>query len=419
MSNYQPVSLSERSSILDILRGIALLGICIANYPVLSFFVFQPDSVKAQLPANGFDHQIEIVHDMFIEGKFYSLFSLLFGIGFSIFLLRGKRDGENSKGLRVFYRRLFVLMIFGLMHLLLLWEGDILMLYAIMGMLLPLFRNVSDKTLLIAWIALIFSPLLFDMAKVLSDGKLNLAIPVYDAGESVAKTYGVTEQNFFKWIPTHTEYADVLKYNQSAFFFRWGYLLDGNRLPKVLGMFLLGLYAGRKLMYARLEENKRLLKKVRNYGYLLGIPASVMMVVFRKDDYRLPEVGGLLDTLTYALSVVPLSLAYTCTICIWYLNSGNRKWLNIFIAPGRMALTNYIAQTLFAVMIFYGIGFGWGARVSVATSVAIAVTVYIVLLLLSHLWLRYFYYGPLEWIWRQLTYGKFLPLRKRMDHPKN
>ncbi|RYG44006.1 MAG: DUF418 domain-containing protein, partial [Chitinophagaceae bacterium] len=149
MSPQQPISLSERSSILDILRGIALFGICIANYPVLSYFVFQPETVKAQLPANAFDHQVEIFLDMFVEGKFYSLFSLLFGIGFSIFLLRGKREGEGSKGLLIFYRRLFILLVFGLMHLLLLWEGDILMLYALLGMLLPLFRNVSDKNLII------------------------------------------------------------------------------------------------------------------------------------------------------------------------------------------------------------------------------------------------------------------------------
>lgn len=414
MSLTQPVSNSERSPILDILRGIALFGICIANYPVLSFFIFQPEAVKSRLPGNGFDQQIEIFHYLFIDGKFYSLFSLLFGIGFSIFLLRSKGEtGIPTRGLGIFYRRLFVLLIFGLMHLLLLWEGDILMLYALMGMLLPLFRNFSDRALLITWLLLIFSPLLFDAVKVFSDGRLNLSNPVYEMGEAVAGGYGITEQNFFNWVPTHTEYADVLKYNQSTFYFRWGYLLDGNRLPKVLGMFLLGLYAGRNVMYAHLNENLKLLKRVRNYGYLLGLPASVLMVVFQNDKWHLPHAGGLLDTLSYALSVVPLSLAYTATICIWYLNTRARRWLNIFIAPGRMALTNYIAQTLFAVMIFYGIGFGWGARVSLATSVAVAVAVFVFMLLLSNFWLRYFHYGPLEWIWRQLTYGKRLPLRKR------
>lgn len=411
----QPVSLSERSSILDVLRGIALLGICVANYPVLSFFVFQPESVKAQLPGNAFDHHIEVFHDMFIEGKFYSMFSLLFGIGFSIFLERGKKEGKSVTGTRIFLRRLFILMIFGLMHLLLLWEGDILMLYAVLGFLLPFFRNRSDRTLLICWLILIFSPLLFDLVKVLSSGRLNLSNAVYDAGEAVANGYGITQQNFFQWMPTHSEYVDVLKYNHSSFYFRWGYLLDGNRLPKVLGMFLLGLYAGRNAIYRRLEENLLLLIRVRNYGYLIGIPASVLMVVFRNDAWRLPQAGGLLDTLAYALSVVPLSLAYTATVCIWYRNERSRRRLNIFIAPGRMALTNYIAQTLLAVMIFYGIGFGWGAKVSLATSVAISFAVYIFLLAISHIWLQYFNYGPLEWIWRQLTYGKRLPLVKQRN----
>ena len=419
MTKPEPVRLSERSSILDILRGIALLGICVANYPVLSFFVFQPESIKAALPANGFDGTLEIFLDMFVEGKFYSLFSLLFGIGFSIFLLRNNAPAlpdestGGDKNLGFFYRRLIILLIFGLLHIFLLWEGDILMLYALLGMLLPIFRNASAKMLLAWWVILIFSPMLFDLVKVVTNGSMNISTPVYDKAVEVAGSYGITEQNFYKWSPTHSEYTDILKYNHSAFYFRWGYLLDGNRLPKVLGMFLLGLYAGRKMIYAHLPENRKLLVRVRNYGYLLGLPATIFLALARRDEWRLPEAGGLFDTLAYALSVVPLSLAYTSTVCLWYLNARKKKWLNVFIAPGRMALTNYIGQTLIAVVIFYGIGWGWGARVSLATSCAISIGAYICLLVFSHVWLRYFNYGPLEWIWRQLTYGKRLPLVKR------
>src|SRR6202008_1925254 len=112
----------------------------------------------------------------FLEGKFYSLFSLLFGIGFTIILYRNEAAGKN--GLAIFYRRLVILLVFGVTHALLIWDGDILLLYALIGMFLPLFRNFSDRTIIILSILLIFSPLLFDLLKVLTDGKWNMSNPL-------------------------------------------------------------------------------------------------------------------------------------------------------------------------------------------------------------------------------------------------
>lgn len=407
-----PISSPERADILDILRGIALLGICVANYPMFSLYIFQPLEVRAAMPTAVFDQILEYFHFIFIDGKFYSLFSLLFGIGFSIIYLRNKQDGKG--GLWLFYRRLLVLVGIGFAHLLLLWEGDILLLYALIGMLLPLFRNVSDKKLLVLWVVLIFSPLLFDALKVISDNRWNISNAVFDIAMQISTFHGITEANFSTWHVDHTRYEDLLLYNQSGIFWRYQGLLDNNRIPKVLGMFLLGLYAGRKLIFRNLEENKALLEKVQRWGIGIGFPASIVFAWLSLDDKHLPDPMGLADTLFYALSVVPLSLAYTTTICLWYLKlkpvwKQNLKW---FAAPGRMALTNYLMQTVFAIAIFYGIGFGLGAKTGLVYVVIIASLVFCFQIWFSSFWLNHFRYGPIEWLWRCLTYGKFLAIRK-------
>src|SRR6185436_5804544 len=155
-----PVLQNERSDILDVLRGFALLGVLLDNifgFTSLGFITQPMSEALPTLPADGIVGLSELT---FINGKFYSLFSLLFGIGFSIILIRNEQKGINP--LKIFYRRLIILLVIGAAHLYFLWEGDILMLYALIGLLLPLFRKCSDKTLLIWAAALILSPILLD-----------------------------------------------------------------------------------------------------------------------------------------------------------------------------------------------------------------------------------------------------------------
>lgn len=400
---------SERYEILDILRGIALLGICVANYPVISLYIFQSPGKMAAMPTHSIDKALAYFHFAFIDGKFYSLFSLLFGVGFSIMILRLKNSKWNAYA--IFYRRLIVLMLLGFAHALLIWEGDILLLYALLGMLLPLFKRVSDKTLFVLFVILILSPLLFDVAKVLSKGGWRLANPFTTFGMQMDARIGLTDKNLGQWIVIHDSYPDVLKWLQVGFIWRWEMLIDGNRLPKVLGIFLLGLYVGRRMIYANLEQNKALLRKVQRYSLILGLPTSIAHAWLELDSFHLPHPAGLLDTLSYALSVVPMSLFYASTICLMYLDAVWTKRLRMFAPVGRMALTNYIMQSLTGVLLFWGVGFGIGP-IGLLWVILIAFSVYLLEILLSTIWLKYFRYGPLEWIWRQLTYGKRLSIRK-------
>jgi len=419
-----PVLQNERADILDVLRGFALLGVLLDNIFGFTGWGFLTLSMREALPTWPADGIVGLSELTFINGKFYSLFSLLFGIGFSIILIRNEQKGINP--LKIFYRRLFILLIIGAGHLFLLWEGDILVLYALIGMLLPLFRKCSDKTLLILAGLFILSPILFDCINILVKSKPG------DFIESVA--INIDKKN---GVPTDSTYSQYLFKNgsgskewrhwqESGYLYRYSYILDSNRIPKVLGLFLLGFYAGRKMIYANLEKYISLFKKLRLWGFVIGLPAAIACTYFEIFGRGIPDPMGLGHTFFYAISVVPLSLAYASVICLhWIKRKGDiykiagdqvgqiktkLKWL----APvGRMALTNYLMQTILGITIYYGVGLGFGGNIGPSVFIPIGLGVYILQIIYSNIWFKYFNYGPMEWIWRQLTYWKRLPLRKR------
>lgn len=405
-----PVLENERADILDILRGFALLGVMLDNLFGFTGWGFLPQSAKEALPTWQADAIVGMLEQVFVNGKFYSLFSLLFGIGFSIILVRNEQRGINP--LKIFYRRLFILLIIGAGHLFLLWEGDILFLYALIGFSLPLFRKLSDRALITLAIILIASPLLFDLLSVSFHYKNGDLLEKMAIG--IDTRNGITEQNFF----THL-YRDGAGWNEwrtwqeSGWLWRYEYILDSNRIPKVLGMFLIGFYAGRKLIYMKLEDHIPLFKKLRRWGLIIGIPSAGAAFYTEFFMKHIPAPEGLLHTLFYATSVVPLCLAYVSIICLHWVKKKGKTRLSVLAPMGRMALTNYLAQTVIAIILYYGIGFGLGGNIGPALFVPIGLVVYACQVAYSNLWFRYFNYGPMEWIWRQLTYGKRLPLRKQ------
>lgn len=398
-------TIKQRQIILDALRGLALFGISLANFPEFSLYTFQNSSVTSAMPTANVDTIVKYFQYIFIDGKFYTLFSLLFGIGFSIILNNAAEKGRN--GLKIFYRRMAILFLIGLCHLIFLWAGDILILYAFLGFLLPLFRNVSNRALLI-WSALfLILPIAIDACVEIFG--LNLAAPVIQATQFYHNKFGITETNFPVWLAQKQDYIDILKFNIAGSFIRMQEFIEGNRAFKVLGLFLLGLYIGRKRIYVNLEENKSLLKKIRSYGFVIGIPTTLLYAWSAMNGH----IWGLAaHTALNTISVLPLSLAYITTICLWYLNHKENLLFKILSAPGRMALTNYIMQSVFGIIIFYGIGFGFEATVGLVYVELIASCVFLFQVRYSYLWLYNLQFGPLEWVWRMLTYGKWMKIKE-------
>ena len=405
-----PVLQNERSDILDVLRGFALFGVLLDNIFGFTGWGFLTLPMRETLSTWPVDGIVGLSELTFINGKFYSLFSLLFGIGFSIILVRNEQRGINP--LKIFYRRLFILLLIGAAHLFLLWEGDILFLYALIGMILPLFRKFSDKALVITAAVLILSPIILDCIYILFQAKPG------DGLERLAMRTDIKNG-----VPTDSTYANYLykpgsgfhewrNWQASGWAYRYSYILDSNRIPKVLGMFLLGFYAGRKMMYLHLQNYVSLFKKLRLWGFVVGIPAAIACTYFEIFQKHIPNPIGLTHTTSYALSVVPLSLAYTSVICLdWIKKKGNSK-LKVLAPMGRMALTNYLMQTILGITIYYGVGLGFGGNIGPAIFIPIGLVVYAFQVLYSNLWFKYFNYGPFEWIWRMLTYGKRLRISK-------
>ena len=405
MSNkVSPVKSSERYVILDALRGIALLGICLANYPEFSLYTFQGKEAVEAMPTANIDHLWRYFHYIFIDGKFYTLFSLLFGIGF--FIIISNIAKKNQGGLAVFYRRMLILVIIGTLHLFFLWAGDILLLYALIGLTLPLFRNISNKKLIIISATLILFPIAMDTFTVLTDHRFSLEIPVRKAIQYFNAKNGINDDNFGVWLLEGKNYSDVLKFNLSGSFIRCIEFIEGNRVFKVLGLFILGLYIGRNRIYANLDKHADTLKKVRNYGFLLGFPVSCF---FAWNEMNQQPTGLIGSAALYAFSVVPMSFAYISSICLWYFKHQDKKIVKIIAAPGRMTLSNYIGQSAIGMIIFYGIGFGLALTGLIYVEL-IAAGVFMFQIVYSNVWFRYFRFGPLEWIWRMFTYLKLLKI---------
>ncbi len=400
-----PVNTKQRHIILDTLRGLALFGICLANFSEFSLYSFLDNDSQHSMPTADIDTVVKYLQYIFVDGKFYTLFSLLFGIGFSIILSNAVQNNRN--GLSIFYRRMSVLFIIGLFHLIFLWAGDILVLYAFMGFFLPLFRNMADRKLLVCSALLILFPVAIDAGVEFLGW--NLAAPAVAATNYFHGQFGITENNFPVWLAESQTYLDVLKFNLAGSFIRMQEFIEGNRAFKVLGLFLLGLYIGRKGIYTNLDQYKPLLRKTLRYGFIIGFPTTLLYAWSAMNGRPL---GLTIHSAIYAVSVIPFAFFYISAICLWYIKNKERKIFIIFAAPGRMALTNYLMQSVFGMIIFYGIGFALGAKTGLVYVELIAAGVFCIQIVYSYIWLNYNRFGPLEWGWRMLTYGKWLKLVK-------
>ena len=395
----------KRTDLLDALRGFALFGVVWSNYAVLSVWMFMSPDAKAALPGSFLDDPLEAFHTILIDGKFYSIFSMLFGIGFGFFLAKG------NDGLWRFYRRMLILLVIGWLHLRYLWAGDILFLYSVLGMLLPLFRGLSDRALLITAAVLILSPIAIDAAVVLTNARFDPVAPLVRWLETSDAAYGNSTFDAFLALADGS-WQEFSHANSRGWIFRFTNLVESNRPPKVLGLFLLGLLVSRRRIFVDVKQYASLLKRICIGGFAIGLPSSVLLWWTNSHVGYPPEPSSLLRAASYAFSVVPLAMAFASGFALLWGSGAWQQRLMVLAPMGRMALTNYLMQSIIAVALFYGIGLGWGTHVSAMAFEGIALGVFIVQVLWSRWWLARFQYGPFEWAWRSLTYGKVMAMRK-------
>jgi len=404
IENLAPTTVKQRYIILDALRGFALVIIILANFPEFGLWTFLSSAEQQAMSSAGIDRMVRFLQYVLIDGKGYGLFSLLFGCGFSIFVSHAYNRGIN--GLRLFLRRMFILLCFALIHILFIWSGDILCLYATMGMLLPLFYKSTNKALLWWAGALLFLPVVTDFIQDFAG--VSMSAPLENAWWNKANSYGITEENFATWLVDAKSYTEVFQFLMQGGIERMWEFVDGDRFTKVLGLFILGYYMGRNRYYSRIPELKSQISKICLNSALLGIPTSL---IYAWDSTTGHSLGEGFHSLIYFLSVVPMTFFYLTGFCLLWLRNQQGMVYRLLAQPGRMAFTNYIGQSVIGVFIYYGIGLGLGLSMGLAEIEITALIVFILQILFSACWLRYFKFGPLEWLWRVLTYGKWFPIR--------
>lgn len=385
-------SISDRHQLLDALRGFALLGIVIANYPVMAYWIFLSPEEQALRPFSGYDPLIKDLEAIFIQGKFYSIFSLLFGIGFGIFMARN--------GTSRFLRRMLILAMIGAIHLRFFWEGDILLLYALIGLTLPLFNKLRDRWLIGIAAVLLLIPI--GLEYLVEERIYNLPEQLWRSYGEAEKATGIDDKAYFAG-----GLHEFLVYRSVSWQGRVAHVIGDHRAPKVLALFLIGLFVARRGIFRDPASHRGLLRKTIVIGGSIGLAATLFEVLSVTGEEYVKRTALL------AIGTAPLALAIAAAFTLVWQRDRGRRILDLLSPAGRMALTNYLGQTFIGQLLFSGVGMALGAHLPLAAIVVLAIAVFIMQMIASAWWLKRFQFGPFEWIWRMLTYGQLIPIRKQ------
>jgi uncharacterized protein len=399
--SISPLGDGERMHVLDALRGFALLGILLVNLYYLSGYRYFPRNGFVTVTTDEFGLSLT---NLLVQGKFYSLFSFLFGLGFAIQMNRISKTGKRF--LPVYLRRLAILFFIGLIHTFI-WHGDILTVYALAAILLIPFRNASNTTILSAAVFLLLSPVLLDLVMIKAGFAPGRQLVMW--GRMLKSEWSIPSTSV---VVVSGDLKTFLLSRIPSTIFRYASLLDGNRFPKLWGMFLIGFYFGRNEFFSDLSANRKLFIRLFVLGTSIGLFFSFIPILYKDLFVWSNEpIKKMSQTLILVLGDHPLALGYLGGFTLLYMNM-KINVLNWLAPAGRMALTNYLMQSIIGVFVFYNIGLGLGP-VGPTIYLPFAFVVFTVQVLYSRWWLNRFRYGPVEWLWRCGMYGKFQPMMKQ------
>jgi uncharacterized protein len=401
-----PLPVNERIATLDIVRGFALLGMLIVNMPGFSMSFFA-EADGSDLWPSLLDQRAAMVREMLFSGKFNSMFSLLFGIGFTIQLGR-LLEREPDRALGIYARRLLALLAFGLVHTIVFWNGDVLHIYALLGFGLLLLRNVSDRVVY----ALIGACLLYPAVS----GILRLFVLTPDVVASQVLQMQAWEASNNLAFGQGSFLAAILEHaREAAYFYTDPFMLWGalGFYVQIITTMLIGFLIGRNGWVRRIPELMPWVKWLQWRVLAVGVVCALIFgIVGELDQPPAPSLAKIVVAVTYVLSRLGLMMFYVLTIVRLAQVPAWQERLAPMAAAGRMPLTNYLLQTLIATTIFYGWGFGLWNTVGPAAELVLAFAIFFMVQVpLSVWWLRRFQYGPIEWLWRFATYGHRPALR--------
>lgn len=379
-----PLRPDERVEAIDAVRGAALFGVLVVNL-VDAFRVSFVSQIVLSEVHEGLDRWASLLVRYLLTGKAVALFAFLFGLGLAVQWERRRAAGEGRYRLA---RRLVVLGAFGLIHLLFIWNGDILTQYALAGlMLLPLVA-AGDRTL-VNWLgAFLAMHLVLPIVGVVFWPDLDTLRRLLEQANRIYSSGTWTEARIHSWV----EWLVMLP-------------MFASTLPETLFLFVAGMLAWRRGLFQRPHEHRRLLVRLA----LVGLGVGALMTTLGADSrwVRDGDIGSaLLQILAASLSPLVLAMGYGAGLLLVFSAPRGQPLLRFLAPVGRMAFTNYILQSVVFSLVFYGYGLALFNRMGPAAALALGITVFLLQVAFSHAWLARHRYGPLEWLWRTLTYGR-------------
>ena len=388
----------DRQHMVDALRGFALLGILVVN--IASFAsTYYAQGVPDPLGLSLADRIASFVRAFAFETKFYLLFSFLFGYSFTLQMRAAERDGKPFVPRMA--RRLLGLWVLGVAHAVLLYYGDILMAYAVLGAVLLMLRRRGDVLLACAAVGLV-------LLTSLAWAAIGSMYTQMDMQMGVQAAYGLATaaEAAYRDSPAAVVVQHLRDLSQTW----WVTVLV--QAPEALAMFFLGFIAGRRGLLAHVEAHRTLLWRMLWWGLAIGLPGALAYALPTVRLNAVREVQGLAVTL---LTAPFLAAAYAAGMLLVFQSGRGGRVLMPLLAPaGRMALSNYLLQSLVCAWIFLAYGLRWIGTMGPLATFGVALAIFAGNLLLSAWWMRHFAYGPVEWLLRAFTYLQLPPLRRSL-----
>jgi uncharacterized protein len=416
-TNYPPTTppgknAANRILLVDILRGFALFGIII-NHIAMSFLAGPP---PGGVPFNIFspiDQAFDTTSMYLTFGKFFTIFSFLFGLSFAI-QIEGSQKKGASFNLR-FLWRLLILFAIGYIHNMF-FSGDILVIYAILGLMLLPARLLPNKVLLpLALLLILNTPNLVHEV-------IGLNAPPPTPAQLEAQKNGY--ENFVKMsteqyrIKQTGSLVEVMRMNAiSGMIGKYQFQVMSGRIWITLGLFLLGLYAGRKKIFEHTAANLLFFKKLFIAAGIAAVLSTILATLYGNPFGGASSLLGVIGNFSFSIHQASLSAFYVAGIVLLYWQTKFRGRLNILAPVGQMGLTTYLMQSVFGLIVFYGFGMGLMGHIGVAGCIALGIGFFIVQVLFANYWMARYRYGAVEWLWRSLTFLKVQPMRKIAHNP--
>ncbi|MCE9659228.1 MAG: DUF418 domain-containing protein [Burkholderiales bacterium] len=392
-----PLPAVERIAALDVLRGVALFGIFIMNMPGFTHSVFTPPPPDA----SGLDKLVDALRELLFAGKFNLMFGLLFGIGFNLQLGRLEKASPGGHATQVYARRLAVLLAIGLVHAALLWSGDVLVVYAVLGFALLAMRRLPDAAVLVLIGLCLLYPALSDALRPLLLSFSTEAVGAFQYEEFEASNALAFGKGSF---------LDAVR--ETARIFVWGY-------TSPLGLFsyaafyvqmatgiLLGFLVGRHHWVERMPALREPMRRAGLGALGVALLAGACWLAAGGAGTE-PGASNVPATLARTVGRAALMAFYALVVLQLLELPWAARLLRPFAFAGRMPLSNYLLQTLMGSFIFYAWGLGFWGRATPLVEVLLPIALFLAVQLpLSAWWLSRFRYGPVEYVWRRLTYGR-------------